>query len=114
VTLKQDKGPSGVQSGKTQDGIANAGPSNFAFQQHYIAMIMMVLLIMETNGITRQKHFNIFHILNRKIRNSFHHSQARTKAQQEERKMKRDNMKKKRYKVWFKVHFDSTMWISSK
>jgi hypothetical protein len=57
-----------------------------AFQQHYNSMIMMVLFIMETNGATRHKHFNIFHILNRKIRNSFHHSQTSTTAQQEEKK----------------------------
>jgi hypothetical protein len=48
---------------------------------------------METNGATRHKHFNIFHILNRKIRNSIHHSQTSTKAQQEERKMKREDIR---------------------
>jgi len=48
---------------------------------------MMVLFIMETNGATREKHFNTFHTLNRKIRNSFHHSQTSSTAQQEERKI---------------------------
>ncbi len=48
---------------------------------------------METNGATRHKHFNIFHILNRRTKNSIHHSQTSTKAQQEERKMKREDIR---------------------
>jgi hypothetical protein len=37
-------------------------------------------------------------------------------VQQEEKKMKRDEMKKKEniYRVWLRVSFDPTMWISLK
>jgi len=50
------------------------------------------------------QQFNIFHIPSRKIKNSFHHSQTSTKTQQKERKMKRDEVKKKKIKkVWFKI-----------
>jgi len=50
-----------------------------------------------------------------KLRNSLHHSQTSVEVQQEKRKMKKDEMKKKKnlgYDLGF--YFHPTMWISSK
>jgi hypothetical protein len=49
-----------------------------------------------------------------KIINPLYHLETSTKPQQEERKMKRDETRKRKYRVWFRVYFDPTMWISLK